>query len=104
MYLHKKLQIEDEIVYGFDDDGTFFKGIVRFIIVDLRESIPFVIKAFRKSNIEGKWISTNIEESNISLLQVDFKCVIFDNHSTNAVALHDLRRNFGIPTLLSRQL
>jgi len=100
MYLQKSLQYQDGKIYGSDEDGNLFKGIMTFMIVGLRKNIPFVIKAVPESKIDGKWISSNIEESIKSLHEIGFqvRAVISDNHPSNIAAFRDLCQKFGIVT------
>ena len=63
MYLQKELQHQYEKIYWCGDDGTFSELVMSFMIVDLYNSSPFVIKAVPKPKIEGKWISINTEDS-----------------------------------------
>ena len=44
MYLQKSCQYHVGKVYGKDEHGEFYNGIVVFMVVGLRKSIPYVIK------------------------------------------------------------
>ena len=55
-YLQKQAQY-CSAVYGADDKGTLYKGVVAFMIVNLKKSIPFIIKAIPEVTISGKWLS-----------------------------------------------
>ena len=91
------MQYQDGKMYGSDTDGNLYKGILTFMIVDLKKNVPLVIKAVPETKIEGKWISINIEESIKSLHEVGFqvRAVISDNHPSNVAAFHDLSQKFG---------
>ena len=97
MYLQKGMQYQDGKVYGSDTDGNLYKGIMTFMIVDVKKNVPLVIKALPETKIEGKWISLNIEESIKSLHEVGFqvRAVISDNYPCNVAAFHDLSQKFG---------
>ena len=45
MYLQKTAQYQNGEYVGVSDDGDLFKGILVFVIVELKESAPYVIKA-----------------------------------------------------------
>jgi hypothetical protein len=57
MYLQKGVQYHGGSLIGADDDGNFYSGIVVFMVVSLKESIPFVIKACPEFQISGSMIS-----------------------------------------------
>ena len=49
------------IIYvGADDKGTLYKGVVAFMIVSLKKSVPFIIKAIPELTISAKWLSDQI--------------------------------------------
>ena len=43
---------------GCNDKGEVYKGIVCFMIVCLKESIPYVIKSLPEANIDANWLKT----------------------------------------------
>ena len=45
MHLKKGVQYHGGSLIGAHDDGSFYSGIVVFMVVILKESIPFVTKA-----------------------------------------------------------
>ena len=96
MYVQKCLQYHDGRVYGSDAEGKLCKGIMAFLIVGLKNNIPFVIKSIPKSKIEGQWLAEEIDESIKSLHEVGFnvRAVISDNHATNLSAFHNLYEKF----------
>ena len=97
MYLQKEVQFQQGKVIGCDNDGNLFKGIMTFMIVGLRKSIPLVVKAVPESKIEGKWLSAQIEESIQSLHEIGFhvRAVISDNHPSNVSAFRNLLSKYG---------
>ena len=44
IYLQKEEQYHDGKLIGKDLDGKHYKGVMTFMIVGMRENIPFVIK------------------------------------------------------------
>ena len=72
-YLQKQAQYCRGVYAGADDKGTLFKGIVAFMIVSLKKSIPFIIKAIPEVTISGKWLSDQISDSISSLSLSGFK-------------------------------
>ena len=57
-YVQKCLQYHDGRVYGSDVEGKLFKGIMTFMIMGLKNNIPFVIKSIPESKIEGQRFTT----------------------------------------------
>ena len=60
--------------YGKDEHGEFYNGIVVFMVVGLRKSIPHVIKTLPETKISA---------------------VITDNHSVNVAAFSFLKKEFS---------
>ena len=48
---------------GCDDEGELYKGIVCFMIVGLKESIPYVIKSSPETNTDADWLKTKLLDS-----------------------------------------
>ena len=61
MYLQKEVQFQQGKLIGCDDNSNLFKGIITIMIVGVRKSVPFVVKAVPESKIEGKWLSGQYE-------------------------------------------
>ena len=61
-----------------------------FMIVGMRKSIPYVVKAVPEITIEGKWLGKQIDSVLTSIHQSGFqvRAVVADNHSTNVNAFH----------------
>ena len=45
MYLEKATQYHSGEYVGADDEGNLYKGIVAFMIVGLKDSIPYIVQA-----------------------------------------------------------
>ena len=88
MYLQKGVEYHGGSLVGADRDGELYTGIMVFMIVSLKKSIPFVVKACPEYKISGQWLSMQIEESLETLFESSFnvKAVITDNHSTNMLS------------------
>lgn len=97
MYLQREVQYHEGKLTGCDEDGTMFRGIMTFMVVGLKNNVPFVIKAIPEAKIEGKWLSDHIDNCLQSLHDAGFKvrAVISDNHSTNVAAFRELCRIYG---------
>ena len=60
MYLQKCQEYSGGEMIGYDGEGELYKGVVCFMIVGLKESIPYVIKSFSETNIEANWLKTEL--------------------------------------------
>ena len=96
-YLQKQAQYCSGVYVGTDDNGILYKGVVAFMIVSLKKSIPYVIKAVPEVTISGKWLSEQISDSISSLSLSGFKIrgVVTDNHQANVNAFSLLHSKFG---------
>ena len=67
MYFRKSCQYHGGKFYGKDEHGDFYNGIVVFMVVGLRKSIPYVIKILPETKISGEWLKPQIIENVCSL-------------------------------------
>ena len=79
-----------------------YKGIVGFMIVGLKESIPYVIQSIPEVTFTGKWLCEKIAENIQTLIEAGFRvrAVVSDNHSTNVRAFSCLSKQFHSPSPL----
>ena len=63
MYLQKRQEYFWGEMIGCDDEGELYKDIVCFMIVVLKESIPYVIKSLPKTNTDPNWLNTELLDS-----------------------------------------
>ena len=57
MYLQKGVQWHEGSLVGADRDGELYTGIMVFMIVSLKQSISFVVKACPEYKISGQWLA-----------------------------------------------
>ena len=57
MYLQKRQEYFGGEMIGGDDEGELYKGIICFMIVGLKESIPYVIKKSIASNQQWRQLA-----------------------------------------------
>ena len=83
MYLEKSCQYHGGQYYGKDEDGELYSGIVVFMVVGLRKSIPYVIKTLPERKLRGEWLKSHIIGSISTLSSAGFyvRGIITDNHS-----------------------
>ena len=70
MYLQKSQEYFGGEMSGCDDEGELYKCIVCFMIVGLKESIPYVIKSSPETNIDANWLKAELLDS----LKILFNC------------------------------
>ena len=54
MFLQKCAQYQGGEYIGVNEDGMLYKGIVAFMVVSLKQSVPYVIQAIPKISVNGK--------------------------------------------------
>ena len=97
MYLDKGTQYHGGDYIGDDCDGNLYKGIVGFMIVGLKKSIPYIVKASPEVSITGSWLSKEIDDCMKLLADAGFnvRAAVTDNHSTNVNAFSLLKKKYG---------
>ena len=60
MYLQKSEEYVGGELVGVDEDGELFKGIISFMIVGLKQSIPYVVKAQPEKKLDGEWLKSEL--------------------------------------------
>ena len=97
MYLQKSADYHSGDLVGCDESGVLYKGIVGFMIVGLKKSIPYIIKSIPEVKIEGEWLKDEILKAIETLHSIGFKvrCVVADNHSTNVSAYSKISNAYG---------
>ena len=82
------MQYRGSKLFGKDEEGYFYNGIVAFMVVSLKQSVPYVIKACPKTSLSCRWLTDESEESlsTLSNAGLRIRAVITGNHSTNVTA------------------
>ena len=88
MYLQKSEEYHGGEIVGCYEEGKLYEGLVGFMIVGLKQSIPYIIKSIPETKIEGEWLKEEIFKSIETLHSINFKerGIVADNHSTNVSA------------------
>ena len=47
-------------IIGANENNAFYKRLLSFMIVGLKENVPYIIKSVPEQNIDGKWIKEQI--------------------------------------------
>jgi len=89
MYLQKSVEYSSGEMVGCDEDDSMFKGIVGFMIVGLKQSMPYIIKSLPEVKIEGSCLKNEVIQVIELLHSIGFKvgCVVSDNHCTNVSSM-----------------
>lgn len=97
MYLEKCEEYIAGKMCGSDENGELFKGIVCFMIVGLKNSISYVVRAFPEKKINGDWIKDKILECLDIIDECGFtvRGVVCDDHSSNVSAYKKLHSLFN---------
>ena len=83
--------------FGCDEEGQLYKGVVCFMIIGLKKSVPYVIKAVPEIKLSKSILSEEILKSIESLQKIGFniRAVVSDNHASNVAAFRDLSEKFS---------
>ena len=88
MYLQKSQEFFWGEMIGCDDEGELYQGIVCFMIVGMKESIP----SPPETNIDANWVKAELLESLEILSNCDFhnRAIVCDNHPQNVSSFKKL--------------
>ena len=99
MYLQKGTQYQGGRFIGANEFGDFFKGIVCFMIIGLKQSVPIVVKAVPEVNVSGDLIYEHLFDIvlKLSLIGFNVRAAVADDHSSNVNAFTKLGADYGEP-------
>ena len=85
MYLQKSAQYQSGEYVGVDEEGNLYKGIVAFMVVGLKQSVPFVVQAIPEVTFNGQWLAEKISDNIDNLIEIGLcvQGIVTDNHSAN---------------------
>ena len=63
MYLQKSVQYHRGYYVEAEAEGNLYKGVVVFLVVSLKNSVPCIVKALSETSISGYWLSEEIDRS-----------------------------------------
>ena len=92
MYLKKATQYHSGEYVGADDEGNLCKGIVAFMIVGLKESIPYTVQAIPEVKFSGEWLADKMSNCTDDIASAEFcaRGIVTDNHVSNEHAFSSL--------------
>ena len=97
MFLQKGTSLQGGEYIGEDEAGELYKGIACFMIVGLKDSVPYVIQAIPEVTITGNWLADKISANIEALAKTGFtvRGVVTDNHNSNVTAFNILKKKYG---------
>ena len=60
MYLQKCEESCGGKIISANENNELYKGLLSFMIVGLKENVPYITKSVPERNIDGKWIKEQI--------------------------------------------
>ena len=92
IYLQKCEQYFGGDMMGSNDAGELYKGLVCFMIVGLKQSIPYIIRSLPEVSIDANWLKEKIFKCLDVLCQSGFnvRAIICDNHPSNVSTFRKL--------------
>ena len=97
MYLQKCEEYCGGATIRANENNELYKGLLSFMIVGLKENVPYIIKSVPERNIDGEWVKEQILDSLKTLKNCGFRvsAIISDNHSANVLAYKLLLKESG---------
>ena len=98
MHLQQSSQYDGTDVVGQNIEGQLYKGILCFMIVSLKKSVPFVLHSVPVTKLNGEIVATGIETCFRLLSRTNFRlrAVITDNHTSNVSAFRILISKYKV--------
>ena len=92
MYLQKSQEYFWGEMIGCVDEGELHKSIVCFMIVGLKESIPYVIKSSPETNNDANWLKAELLDSLEILSNCGFRvrAIVCNSHPSNVSSFKKL--------------
>ena len=65
------------------EEGNLYKGIFAFMVVGLKESVPFVVHTIPEATVNGLWLAEKISENvnNLTEIVLFVQGIVTDNIS-----------------------
>ena len=97
MILQKEESYQAGTHIGASENGELYKGIVCFMVLGLKDSVPYVVVAAPEVKLTGEWLKKKIDENLKNLMDAGFRVrgVVTDNHSTNVNAFDYLSKSYS---------
>ena len=78
-------------------EGELYKGLVCFMIVDLKKFIPYVIKLSPETKINVDWLKEELIDCVWTMSKSGFnvRAIVCDNHPSNVSSFKNLLQHFN---------
>ena len=88
MYLQKSVQYQLGEYVGVDEERNLYKGIFAFMVVELKQSIPFVVQAIADVTFNGQWLAKKFSDNIDILIEIGLcvRGIVTENHSINTLS------------------
>ena len=60
VHLQKCLGCEGGELYGSEESVGLYKGLLSFVIVGLKGSVPYIVKSLPETKVEADWMKDEI--------------------------------------------
>ena len=54
------------------EEGNLYKGIFAFMVVGLKESVPFVVHTIPEATVNGLWLAEKISKKTLTIWQKSY--------------------------------
>ena len=80
MYLQKSVQYQSG---EYVEEENLYKGIFAFLVVVLKQSIPFVVQTILEVTFNGQWLAKRISDNIDNLIEIVLclQCIVTDSIS-----------------------
>ena len=84
MYLEKATQYHNGEYVGVDNERNLYKGIVTFMIMGLKESIPYIVQTIPEVKFISEWLAHKMSNCIDDLTSAEFfvRGIVTDNHAS----------------------
>ena len=88
MYLKKSSQYHGGDYVGEDDNEKLYAGLVVFMIVGVKDYVPYVVKSCPVVSISGEWLSNEIHSCILQICGFKVRAVVSGNADSNIFINH----------------
>ena len=97
MQLEKATQYHKNEYIGDDDEGVLCKGIVTFMIMGLKESMPYIVQVFPGVKFRGEWLADKMSNyiGDLTSAKLCVRGIVTDNRTLNVHTFSSLAAIFN---------
>ena len=81
-----------------DEEGNSYKGIVAFVVAELKQCIPFVVQAIAEVRFNGQRLAEKISDNidNLTEIRPCVQVIVTDSHSANVNEFSTLIKKYSV--------